>query len=142
MSKPFGKRQRAAAREWVGMKIKTVVYWTATGLISLAMAGSAELYFTRNPKMMKQFDALGYPRYFPLILGVFKVLGVGALLAPRTGVVREWAYAGFGFTFLGAAASHLAKGNEKETAGPLVTLLVLAASYLTRPPERKVLPAE
>ena len=122
------------------MKIKTVIYWTATGLISLAMAGSAELYFTRNRKMMEQFDQLGYPRYFPLILGAFKVLGVGALLAPRMGVMREWAYAGFGFTFIGAAASHLAKGHDKEAVGPLVTLLVLAASYVTRPPERRVLP--
>ena len=127
--------------EWVGMKTKTVVYWAATGLISLAMAGSAELYFTQNRKMMKEFDNLGYPRYFPLILGAFKVLGVGALLAPRMGVIREWAYAGFGFTFIGATASHLAKGHEKEAVGPLVTLLVLAASYVTRPPERKVLPA-
>ena len=71
---------------------------------------------------------------------MFKVLGAGALLAPRMGLVKEWAYAGFGFTFLGAAASHLAVGKEKEAVSPLVTLLVLAASYVTRPPERKVLP--
>ena len=105
------------------------------------MAVSAELYLSRNPAMMKQFKQLGYPSYFPTILGVFKIIGVAALLAPRRGLLKEWAYAGFSFTFLGATASHLAQGQEKEAAGPLVSLAVLAASYLTRPPERKALEA-
>ena len=78
------------------MKLKPAVYWTATGLTAASMAVSAELYFSRNPQMMKQFKALGYPTYFPIILGVFKVLGVAALLLPggrgptRLSVARSW----------------------------------------------------
>ena len=123
------------------MNIKPAVYWASTGLTAASMAVSAEMYFTRHPQMMKQFKALGYPAYFPLILGVFKVLGVAVLLFPGGRLLKEWAYAGFAFTFLGAAGSHAAKGQEKEVAAPLISLLVLAASYLTRPPERKVLEA-
>lgn len=121
------------------MKLKSFVYWTTTALTAASMAASAELYLTRNRKMMGQFKALGYPDYFPTILGVFKLLGVAALLAPRRGLLKEWAYAGFSFTFLGAAGSHLAERQEAEAAAPLVSLGILAASYLTRPPERRAL---
>ena len=130
------------AREWFLMKIKPAVYWLSTALIALGMAGSAELCLTRNRKMMKQFAKLGYLQYFPPMLGVFKLLGAVALLAPRMGVLREWAYAGFGFTFIGAAAPHLAEGQEKEVASPLVALLILAASYVTRSAERRLLALE
>lgn len=123
------------------MKIRPAIYWAATGLTAASMAASAEMYLTRNPRMMKNFNALGYPDYFPTILGVFKTLGVAALLIPGRGLLKEWAYAGFTFTFLGAAGSHLAKGKEEEAAAPLVSLAVLAASYLTRPAERKTVEA-
>ena len=120
------------------MKIKHAVYWTTTALTAASMAASAELYFTRNRKMLSQFKALGYPAYFPSILGVFKLLGVAALLSPGRGLLKEWAYAGFSFTFLGASASHLAKRHTAEAAGPLASLAILAASYLTRPTGRRV----
>ena len=120
------------------MKIKPVVYWVSTVFVAGSMAMSAELYLSRNPKMMKEFKKLGYPDYFPSILGVFKLLGVAALLAPRKGLLKEWAYAGFAFTFLGAAASHTAAGQEKEAVAPVVSLLTLVASYLARPVDRRV----
>ena len=119
------------------MKIKPVVYWASTALIAAGMAFSAELYLTRNPKMMGQFKKLGYPAYFPTVLGVFKLLGVAALLTPRRGLLKEWAYAGFTFTFLGAAASHVAQDKDEEAIAPVLSLLVLAASYLTRPADRR-----
>ena len=99
------------------------------------------MYLTRNPQMMRQFKVLGYPAYFPTILDVFKTLGVAALLLPGRSLLKEWAYAGFTFIFLGAAGSHLAKGEEDRAAAPMISLAVLAASYLTRPPERTVLEA-
>ena len=120
------------------MRMKAAVYWTTTALTVASMALSAELYLTRNAKMMAQFKKLGYPDYFPNILGAFKLLGVAALLSPGRALLKEWAYAGFSFTFLGASASHLAKRHEKEAVAPLVSLGILAASYLTRPREREV----
>ncbi len=119
------------------MKMKTAIYWITTALTVASMALSAELYLTRNAKMMAQFKKLGYPDYFPNILGAFKLLGVAALLSPGRVLLKEWAYAGFSFTFLGASASHLAKRHEKEAVAPMVSLAILAASYLTRPPDRE-----
>lgn len=119
------------------MKTKSVVYWTTTALTAASMAFSAELYLARNAKMMVQFKKLDYPGYFPTILGACKLLGVAALLAPRRALLKEWAYAGFSFTFLGASASHLAKRQGKEALAPLVSLAILAVSYLTRPEQRR-----
>lgn len=118
--------------------MKTAIYWITTALTAASMASSSKLYFTRNAKMMAQFKKLGYPEYFPGILGVFKILGVAALLSPGRGLLKEWAYAGFSFTFLGASASHLAKQHEKEAVAPLMLLTILAASYLTRPQNRSL----
>jgi hypothetical protein len=120
------------------MRMKAAVYWITTALTATSMAFSAELYFTRTAKMMAQFKKLGYPEYFPSILGAFKVLGVAALLAPGRVLLKEWAYAGFSFTFLGAAASHVAKRHKKEALAPFASLAILATSYLTRPRDREV----
>ncbi len=57
------------------------------------------------------------------------MLGVVALLAPRVPVeVREWAYAGFGITFVSAAISHGASGDPVvRVAAPLIALALLVA---------------
>ena len=45
---------------------------------------------------------LGYPEYFGNALVVFKILGVLALVIPQIPKrVKEWAYAGFAFDFIG-----------------------------------------
>ncbi len=120
------------------MKARVITYWISTGLTAAMMTLSAVLYLTRNPKMMAAFTGhLGYPGYFPTILGVAKLLGLAALLAPRLGRLKEWAYAGFTFTFIGAFLSHLAVGDTKDAVAPLVSLVLLAASYLLRPADRR-----
>ncbi len=120
------------------MNARKITYWVATVLICAMMAMSAFMYLTHQPKMMTAFAQLGYPGYFPNILGVAKLLGIGALLAPRFALLKEWAYAGFTFTFIGAFVSHLAMGQSQEAAGPAVALILLAASYLTRPVDRRL----
>ncbi len=119
------------------MNAKAFVYWIATILICAMMAFSAFAYLTHAPKMMAGFASLGYPEYFPIILGVFKVLGVLALLAPRFALLKEWAYAGFTFTFIGACASHLAVGQHKEAVAPVIAFVLLAISYVLRPATRR-----
>lgn len=106
-------------------------YWIATGLFSLMMVGSAIAYLTGAPQMISAFQHLGYPSYFRVLLGVAKILGVVALLLPFTPkVLREWAYAGFGFTLVSAAVSHAASGDAAgQVAGPGVALVLLIASY-------------
>ncbi len=119
------------------MNAKTIIYWITTILVSAAMGLAAFQYLSHAPKMILAFAALGYPAYFPNILGVFKALGVIALLAPRFALLKEWAYAGFTFTFIGAFASHFAMGQSKEAVAPIVMLVLLAVSYLLRPASRR-----
>jgi hypothetical protein len=45
--------------------------------------------------------------YFLIIIGIWKLLGVLAILVPKFPLVKEWAYAGFFFVMSGAIVTHL-----------------------------------
>jgi DoxX-like family len=115
--------------------------WIATLAVCAFMAYNAYAYLTHDPKMMAAFASLGYPTYFPTILGIAKVLGILALLVNGAVRLKEWAYAGFTFTFIGALCSHLASGQQKAALMPVVVLIVLVISYLLRPPGRRLIEA-
>lgn len=61
---------------------------------------------------------LGYPVYFLTIHGVWKILGLAALLIPRFSLLQEWAYAGFVFAMTGAVFSHIAVGDPVKELFP------------------------
>lgn len=84
------------------MSAKTIAYWTTTLIFAAFMAYNAYAYLSRDPKMMAAMFSLGYPPYFPIILGIAKILGVIAILVPSAPRTKEWAYAGFTFTMIGA----------------------------------------
>jgi hypothetical protein len=116
---------------------KLIGYWVTTGLFAAAFlaAGAAELASASGA--VASTLALGYPAYLVTILGVWKVLSVPALLAPRFPRLKEWAYAGIFFDLTGAAASHAFSGESPgKIATPLVLLLIAAASWALRPPSR------
>jgi hypothetical protein len=115
------------------MKAKSVIFWTTTALTAASMAAASALYLSRNRKMMQKFQSLDYPEYFRNMLGASKLLDAAALVTPGSKVVKEWAYAGFTFTFLSAFVSHLARKQIKEPGAPLASLVMLAVSYFTRP---------
>ena len=123
------------------MSGKVAAYWTTTVLFAALMAYDAYAYLSRDPKMAAAMASLGYPSYFPIILGIAKVLGVIALLVPGAPRTKEWAYAGFTFTLIGAFFSHLATGQQREAVMPFLALVVMAFSYLLRPPLRRILEA-
>ena len=82
---------------------------------------------------------LGYPSYFLVLLGIWKVLAALALLAPRCALLKEWAYAGCFFTYTGAIVSHLTTGYAVSELGVLVPMTVLTvASWALRPTSRRV----
>lgn len=112
------------------MKRDKIIYWIATGLVSAGMLLSSGMYLTKNPELMGGFTALGIPLYFVLLLGVAKLLGAIVLLAPVWSDLKEWAYAGFSFMFIGAAWVHIATSTPWIT--PLIFLAILSVSYLFR----------
>ena len=84
---------------------------------------------------------LGYPLYFLYIIGVWKILGVIAILIPRFKLVKEWAYAGLFFVMTGALVSHLASGDHgiKGIIGPLMQTVFIILSWYFSPADRKII---
>jgi uncharacterized membrane protein len=82
---------------------------------------------------------LGYPLYMLSILGVWKIMGVIAILLPKRPLLKEWAYAGFFFVMTGAAISHIVmKEPFAEVVPSLTLLIVIIVSWYFRPIDRKI----
>src|SRR5687767_10470863 len=110
------------------MKAQKIIYWVVTGLLAAGMIMSGFMYVTKSPEMVGAFQSLGFPAYFMLILGIAKLLGAITLVVPVGNRFKEWAYAGFMFTFVGAISTHLATNTP--WMSPLVFLVLLASSYV------------
>ena len=107
-----------------------IIYWVATGLLSAMMLMSAFMYLSGGVEFKAQLAQVGLPLFFMQFLGVAKFLGAVALLYPRQHLLKEWAYAGFTFTFLGAIWTHISTSTS--FVGPLVALILLGVSYYFR----------
>src|SRR6267378_6020824 len=94
-----------------------------TGLFALMMAVAGVLYLVGPPPIVAAIHTLGYPDYLRQLLGIAKLLGAAALIAPGLRTLREWAYAGFTFDLVGAIASHILSGEPIAQAGPAVFAL-------------------
>jgi len=110
------------------MKRDKIIYWTTTGLLAAGMVMSGVMYLSQNEEMVTSFTAIGYPVFMLGILGVAKLLGGIALVVPAPDRLKEWAYAGFAFVFIGAAWTHLATGTP--WIAPVIALAILVVSYI------------
>ena len=110
------------------MKANKITYWIATALFSAGMLMSSSMYLTQNPKLVEAFHFLGYPLFFMYILGLAKGLGAIALLVPKFPKLKEWAYAGFSFTLIGAIWTHIATGTSFSAV--VIFAILLAVSYI------------
>lgn len=118
---------------------RVVAYWVATLWLCVGMLASAVLQLVKMPEVLHSFGRLGYPRYLLVLLGVWKILGVIVLIAPRMPLLKEWAYAGFFFVTSGAFFSHIAIGDGFATMLPTAVLLMLTvASWYLRPQSRRL----
>jgi hypothetical protein len=84
------------------------------------------------------FNHLGYPQHLRLILGVAKPVAAIVLLLPGLPLLKEWAYAGVAFAWLMAFVAHWQAGDGIQAFAPLVLLVLLIVSYLTRPAGRRL----
>ncbi|MBD2721083.1 DoxX family protein [Hymenobacter armeniacus] len=113
------------------MKTANFTYW-ATTLILAAMMTVVAIAYLVQPSMAQMFHHLGFPDYFRVELAVAKLLGVAALVFPVGARLKEWAYAGFGITFISAIIAHSSVGDPLSyRAVPFVALALLVTSYLT-----------
>ena len=121
------------------MKRNKIIYWAATLWLSLGMISTGVVQIIHMDEEVQKMTTLGYPTYFLTIIGVWKILGVVAVLIPKFPLVKEWAYAGFFFTMTGAIFSHLAVGDAAvEYFGPTLLLILTIISWYFRPAERKL----
>jgi DoxX-like protein len=91
---------------------KTIGYWTTTAVLAFVLLSGGAVDVVHWRPAVEGMVHLGYPPYVMTILGVWKLLGGGALLAPGLPRLKEWAYAGAFFDLTGAAASHAATGDD------------------------------
>jgi len=127
-------------------KRNKIIYWVSTIWLALGMlaTGTLQLFKAKAegavaPPGVYGITHLGYPVYFLTILGVWKILGVVALLIPKFPLLKEWAYAGFFFAMSGAVFSHIASGDSmKENVPALLLLILTVISWHFRPADRRI----
>lgn len=119
-------------------KRNKIIYWVATLWLALGMVSTGIVQLIKMKEETEMMVHLGYPLYFLTLLGVWKLLGVIAILIPKFPLLKEWAYAGFFFAMSGAVFSHLASGDAaKELFGPVLLIVLTVISWYFRPAERK-----
>lgn len=119
-------------------KRNKIIYWIATVWLALGMLSTGIVQLIKMKEEVDMMTHLGYPVYLLTLLGIWKVLGVAAILIPKFALLKEWAYAGFFFVMSGAVFSHLAVGDDAMTLfGPTLLLVLIAISWHFRPADRK-----
>jgi hypothetical protein len=119
--------------------MRRLAYWISTVAITAELAVGGIWDVARTAYVRDVVTHLGYPPYFLVLLGSWKIAGAITLLVPGRPLLKEWAYAGSFFTYSGAMVSHLASGYAR---GEVVLLAVFTAltvvSGATRPAGRRV----
>ena len=116
---------------------RKVTYWLTTVLLAALSAFAGFSYLSGNAQAVQGFAHVGYPQQLRIILGIAKPLGAIALVVPGFGKLKEWAYAGFTFAWICAFFAHYLAKDGPRAFAPVVLLVLLAVSYLTRPASRQ-----
>lgn len=120
-------------------RARLIWYWIATALIAVEMVTGGIWDLVRTAYVRGLMDQLGYPEYVLSILGIWKILGAIAILAPRFPRLKEWAYAGMIFDLTGAAASHaICREGASQFVVTTVLALIVMASWALRPASRRL----
>jgi DoxX-like family len=120
-------------------RLQATGYWAATACVIAELGVGGVWDIARLPFVSDVVAHLGYPSYFLVLLGTWKVLGAVALLVPRRPLLKEWAYAGAFFSYTGAIVSHLtARYDLPEVAVLGVMTALTVTSWALRPATRRV----
>ncbi len=121
-------------------KRNKIIYWISTIWLALGMLSTGIVQLIKMKEEVDMMTRLGYPGYFLIILGVWKIFGVVAVLIPKFPLLKEWAYAGFFFAMSGAVFSHLANGDAvKDLFGPVLLIILTIISWYFRPEDKKLI---
>jgi len=110
------------------MNIQKIIYYFATGVLTIIMIYSVQMYL-RNPEAIAgYFESVNYPRYLVYPLATAKVLGLIAIWGNFSKWLKEWAYAGFFFDITLAFTAHMVAKDGGE-AFSIVAFIALMISY-------------
>jgi hypothetical protein len=121
-------------------KRNLIWYWIITGILSFCIFFGGLAQAMQAKEVVQGFQPLGYPTYFISIIGVWKVLGVIAILIPKFPLLKEWAYAGIFFAMTGAVISHIASDDVKvQIIAPFMLAVFTVLSWYLRPADRRII---
>src|SRR5579862_6529507 len=124
-------------------KRKLIWYWIITIILSFCIFSGGLAQALQLKQTIEGFKPLGYPTYFISLIGIWKMLGIIAILIPGFKLLKEWAYAGIFFTMTGAVISHIASDDVKvQIIAPIFLAVFTVLSWYLRPPDRKLVAAD
>jgi DoxX-like family len=134
---------RHPASDLAMAKSASVAYWICTALTAFFFVSGGLAYALAVPDVVAGVTQLGFPLYFVRMLGVWKVLGGLAILAPGFPRLKEWAYAGIFFDLTGAAVASATMGASIgaewwHVPAPLLVAAIMVGSWALRPPSRRL----
>jgi hypothetical protein len=117
---------------------RKIAFWGSTGVVALMLLFSLS-YLTGNEAVVSGFAKAGYPQHLRVVLGIVKPAAAIVLLLPGLAFLKEWAYAGVTFAWVMAFISAYTNNEGPQVwVMPLVLLVLLGVSYVTRPPNRRL----
>lgn len=120
-------------------KKKLMWYWIITVILSFCLFTGGFAQAVQVKGVIDGFKPLGYPTYFISLIGIWKMLGIIAILAPGFKLLKEWAYAGLFFVMSGAVISHIASNNVSiQIIAPFLLTIFTVLSWYLRPANRKL----
>jgi hypothetical protein len=121
--------------------VRKIAYWISTAIVAVMLI-MAVSYLTGNEQVVSGFVKSGYPQHLRIVLGIAKPAAAIVLLVPGFAVLKEWAYAGVTFTWIMATISARGSGEPIHIwILPVVLLVLLIVSYVTRPLSRRLVGA-
>lgn len=121
----------------------SIAYWICTALTAFFFVPGGLAYALAVPDVAEGVIQLGFPLYFVQLLGVWKILGGVAILAPGFPRLKEWAYAGMVFDLVAATVANATMGAAIgaewwHVPAPLMVAAIVAASWALRPTSRRL----
>ncbi|MGY5352923.1 DoxX family protein [Wenyingzhuangia sp. IMCC45533] len=111
------------------MKKDKIIYWIATGFLTLVFTFSACMYLFAYERASGFFVNLGFPTWLIYPLAILKILGLVAILTKKSKFLKELAYAGFLFDAVLALSAHLIVGDGEAMAA-VVAILATTVSWI------------
>jgi hypothetical protein len=112
-------------------KTTKILYWVLLVIFCLFHIADGLGGIMKTQAGIDAMNKLGMPTYLMPFLGTLKVLGVIALIQNKFKTVKEWAFAGFAFTLMGAAVANACAPNSQAAfvIMPIGFLVVLFLIY-------------